>query len=42
MPLGLTTAASATDAAINNNKFGPGHPSDLASCNTTLIISNKK
>ena len=34
IPLGLTTAAAATDAAIHNKIFGSG--------NTTLIISNKE
>ena len=34
IPLGLTTAASATDAAIHKKMFGSGV--------TTLIISNKK
>ena len=34
IPLGLTAAASATDAAI--------HKSDLATRNTTLIISNEE
>ena len=34
IPLGLTTAASATDAAIHKKMFGSG--------NTTLIISNEK
>ena len=34
MPLGLTAAASATDAAIHKKMFGSG--------NTTLIISNEK
>ena len=40
IPLGLTTAASATDAAIHKKMFGSGRPSDLATRNTTLIISN--
>ena len=34
IPLGLTAAASATDAAINNNMFVSG--------NTTIIISNEE
>ena len=34
VPLGLTTAASATDAAIQKKIFGPGM--------TALIISNKE
>ena len=29
IPLGLTTAASATDAAIQKKMFGSGRPSDL-------------
>ena len=42
IPLGLTAAASATDAAINNKMFGSGrHPSDLAK-KITLIISNEE
>ena len=36
----LASAASATDAAIHKKMFGSGRPLDLASCNTTLIISN--
>ena len=42
IPLGLTAAASATDAAINMKRFGYDCHSDLASCKTTLIISNKE
>ena len=42
IPLGLTAAASATDAAIHKKMFGSGRPSDLASCTATLIISNKE
>ena len=34
IPLGLTAAASATNAAIHNNMFGSGF--------TTLIISNEE
>ena len=42
IPLGLTAAASATDAAIHKKMFGFGaHPSDLALC-TTLIIPNEE
>ena len=42
IPLGLTAAASATDAAIHKKSFGSAtHPSDLAK-QTTLIISNEK
>ena len=41
-PLGLTEAASATDAAIHSKMFGSGTcPSGLAS-RTTLIISNEE
>ena len=37
--LGLTAAASATDAAIHKTFFVYGrHPLDLTSLNTTLII----
>ena len=42
IPLGLTTAALATDAAIHKKMFGSGRPSDLASGNTTLLISNEE
>ena len=42
IPLGLTAAESATDAAIHKKMFGFGtHPSDLAK-RTTLIISNEE
>ena len=42
IPLRLTAAASATDAAIRKKMFGLGvRPSDLTS-RTTLIISNEK
>ena len=48
IPLGLTAAASATDAAIHKKIFASGrpctlasHPSDLASHMTILIISNE-
>ena len=42
IPLGLTAAASATDAAIHKKMFGSStRPSDLAK-QTTLIISNKE
>ena len=42
IPLGLTAAASAKDAAIHNKLFGSSTcPSDLPK-QTTLIISNKK
>ena len=42
IPLGLTPAASAADAAIQKTMFGSGHPSGLASFMTTLIISNQE
>ena len=42
IPLGLTVAASAADAAIYKKMFGSGRPSDLASHNSTLIISNEE
>ena len=42
IPLGLTEAASATDAAIHKKMFGSGtSPSDLAKI-ITLIISTEK
>ena len=42
IPLGLTAAASAKDAAIHNKMFGSSTcPSDLPK-QTTLIISNEK
>ena len=40
--LGLTAAASATDATIHKKMFGSGRPSDLDSRVATLIISNKE
>ena len=40
IPLGL--AASATDADIHKNLFGSARHSDLASRNTTIIISNEE
>ena len=42
MPLGLTAAVSATDWAIHKKTLWPGHPSDLVSHITTLVISNDK
>ena len=42
IPLGLTAAATATDAAILKEMFWSGRPSDLALHNTTLIISNEE
>ena len=40
IPLGLTAATSATDAAIHKKMLGSGtHPPDLTK-RTTLIISN--
>ena len=41
-PLGLTAAASATDAAVHKKMFGSGFPLDLSSRMTTMIISNKE
>ena len=42
IPLGLTAAASATDAAIHKKMFGYGaRPTDLAK-QTTLIIYNEE
>ena len=40
--LGLTAAASATDAAIHKKMFGSGRPLDLASHVTTLTILNEE
>ena len=40
--LGLTAAASATDAAIHKKMFGSGRPLDLTSHTTILIISNEE
>ena len=40
IPVGLTVAASATDAAIHEKMFGSGRPLDLASRTIILIISN--
>ena len=40
IPLGLTAAATTTDAAVHKKMFRSGHPLDLASRTTTLIISN--
>ena len=40
--LGLTAAASATDATIPKKMFRFSRPSDLASRNTTLIVSNEE
>ena len=39
IPLGLTGAASAIDAAIHKKMFRFGRPSELASHTTTLISS---
>ena len=36
--LGLTAVPSATDAATHKKMFGFGSPSDLAQCNTELMI----
>ena len=40
--LGLTAAASATDATIHKKIFGSGHLSNLALHTRTLIILNEK
>ena len=42
IPLGLTASTSITDAAIHKKMFGSGRPSDLASRNTTVMISNEE
>ena len=43
VPLRLTAAASATDAAMHKKWFGWGaRPSDLAPCTTALIISKEE
>ena len=42
IPLGLTAATSATDAAIHKKMFWSGHPSCLASHVTTLIVSKEQ
>ena len=42
IPLELTAKTSATDAAIHQKMFGSRRPLDLASRNTTLIISNEE
>ena len=41
IPLGLTAAASATDAAIHKKIFGSGRTLNLASLRTTIIILNE-
>ena len=40
IPLGLTAAASATEAGIHKKILGSGHPLDSALHNTTVIIAN--
>ena len=42
IPLGLTEATSATDAATSKKMVASGHPSDLALRFTTLITSNEE
>ena len=42
IPLGLTAAASALDAAIHKKMFESGCPSDLTSRTATLIVSNEE
>ena len=38
----VAAAAATRDAAIHKKIFESGCPSDLALCNTTLIISNEE
>ena len=40
--LGVSSEVSAADADIQKKTYGSGHPSDLASHTTTLIISNEE
>ena len=42
IPLGLTAASLAADAAIHEKMFGYGLPSNFAPHNTTLIISTEE
>ena len=42
VPLGLTTASSAMDAAIQMKNFGSGLPVDLSWRTTSLILSNEE
>ena len=42
IPLGLTAAASATNAATHKKMLGSGRPSNLASRTTNLLISNEE
>ena len=42
IPLGLTSAASAADAAIHKKMFGCGRPSDLVLHTKTVIILNEE
>ena len=42
IPLGLATAATATEAAIQKKMFGSGCPLALAPHTTILIISNEE
>ena len=42
LPLGLSAGMPAADAAIQKKVYGSGHPSDLASHTTALIIQMKK
>ena len=42
IPLGLSSGMQAADAAIQRSIYGSGHPSDLASRTTALIISNEE
>ena len=42
IPIGLITAASAADAAIQNRIHGCDHPSDLAKQTTILTVLNQE
>ena len=42
LPFGLPAGMSAAHAAIQKKTYGSGHPSDLTSCTTALIISNEE
>ena len=42
LELTAAAAASVTDPAIHKKMFGSGHPFDLASLMTTLIVSNEE
>ena len=42
IPLGLSAGMSAADATIQKKIYGWGHPLDLASHTTGLVISNEE